>query len=401
MQATSATLESARADLARNDAACAKQLRVAILTNIIPPYHKPVLDCLARRYGALRILLSTPMESNRPWKLEWDGLDVVVQKTITFKGLWRHPSGFDEPLAIHFPIDTLQQLERYQAHIIISGEMGTRTLLALVYRKLRRKSKLIVWAEYAESTEKGRGLLRGLLRKLLCRHVDAFLAVGRSGARYIRSLGVDERRIFDLSYTTRVQDFAAVAVTRPPERARRLLYVGQLIERKGLTQFLDVLSKWAAAHPEHAIDFVLVGDGALRRTLESWPVAANVTLTFAGTCAYEDLPYYYGQGGVFVLPTFADTWGVSINEALASGVPVLGSVYSQAVEELVQEGESGWKFRVDHADEIYHAIDRMMNTPLAALESMRKSARRTALKLTPERMADAVNAAVLACVRTL
>jgi hypothetical protein len=380
--------------------ACAKALRVAFLTNIIPPYHKPMLDCLARRYGALRILLSTPMESNRPWKLEWDGLDVVVQKTVTLKGRWRHPSGFKEPLAVHFPVDTLQQLERYRAHVIISGEMGTRTLLALFYRKLRRKSRLIVWAEYAESTEKGRGLMRGTLRKLLCRHVDAFLAVGRSGARYIRSLGVDERKIFEISYTTRVEDFAAVEITRPPEQARRLLYVGQLIERKGLTQFLEVLSKWAVVHPDRTIEFVFVGDGALRRTLESLPIAANVTLTFAGTCAYENLPWFYGGGGVFVLPTFADTWGVCINEALAAGVPVLGSIYSQAVEELVQDGQNGWTFRAGHEAEIYRAIDRMMHTPLAELERMRKCARRTALKLTPERMADAVNAAVLACVRT-
>ncbi|MGH9692552.1 MAG: hypothetical protein ACRD5Z_00320, partial [Bryobacteraceae bacterium] len=157
------------------------ELRVALLTNLIPPYHKPVLDCMARRYGGLRVLLSTPMEANRPWKLEWQGLDVVVQKTRTLSGRWRHPGGFSEPLAVHLPLDTLAQLRRYRPHVVISVEMGMRTLLAAVYRKFNRRSRLIVWAEVSEATEQGRGLLRRILRVLLCRHADAFLAVGSSG----------------------------------------------------------------------------------------------------------------------------------------------------------------------------------------------------------------------------
>ena len=40
----------------------ASHLRVLFLTNVIPPYHKPLFDRLSRRFAALRILLSTPME---------------------------------------------------------------------------------------------------------------------------------------------------------------------------------------------------------------------------------------------------------------------------------------------------------------------------------------------------
>jgi hypothetical protein len=42
---------------------------IVLLTNFIPPYQKPVLDRLTQRYPNLRVLLSTPMESDRPWKL--------------------------------------------------------------------------------------------------------------------------------------------------------------------------------------------------------------------------------------------------------------------------------------------------------------------------------------------
>ena len=42
--------------------------------------------------------------------------------------------------------------------------------------------------------------------------------------------------------------------------------------------------------------------------------------------------------GIFVLPTLADEWGLVVNEAMASGLPVLGSVYSQAAHELCGDG---------------------------------------------------------------
>jgi glycosyltransferase involved in cell wall biosynthesis len=66
---------------------------------------------------------------------------------------------------------------------------------------------------------------------------------------------------------------------------------------------------------------------------------------------------------------------------------VLGSSYSQAVEELVQDDWNGWTFRTDEASEVLQAIDRCMTVPLDRLEEMRERARSTALRLTSEEMA--------------
>ncbi len=371
--------------------------RVAFLTNMIPPYHKPVLDVLSARFGGLRVLISTPMESNRPWKLEWDGLDVVVQKTITLRGRWRHPKGFSEPLFVHVPIDTVQQLRKYRADVVISGEMGARTLFALLYRKLNRHSKLIVWAEVAESTEQGRGRSRRIFRSVLHPWVDAFLVTGESGARYMRSLGVDDRKIFKISYTTQLTPFMAVPLSRGEEHAKRLLYVGQLIERKGLEPFVDVLSKWASANQTCRIELILAGDGPLRARLQNVAVPQNVKIEFLGNVPYENLPEIYGAAEIFVLPTLADTWGVVVNEAMAAGLSVLGSLYSQAVMELVKDGQNGWTFRADDASETYDAIDRSLKTSVGKLSEMRKCARDTAARLTPHYVAGLIENAVAAC----
>lgn len=374
-----------------------RALKIAFLTNLIPPYHKPFLDCLAKRHE-MRVLLSTPMEPNRPWKLEWDGLDVVIQKTLTLSGRWRHPRGFTEPLFLHVPIDTVAQLRRFGPDVTISVEMGARTLLATLYRKLWRKSKLIVWAEIAESTEQARGWMRNGMRRFLHNSVDAFLVTGASGARYLRGLGVSETKIFQICYTTDVSKFAAAPLSRKSACERRLLYVGQLIERKGLLPFLDALSQWALANPDRRVEFVLAGDGPLRNRIERSPRPSNLDVSFAGSTQYEGLPRVYADAGIFVLPSLADTWGVVVNEAMAAGLPVVGSIYAQAVSEMVRDGENGWVFRADDPGEMYNAIDRALNIAPEQLQGMRQCARTSALQHTPDRLAGAVENAVNACM---
>ncbi len=372
--------------------------RIAFLTNCIPPYHKPVFDALARRYGRdhFRILLSTPMESNRPWALEWEGLDVMVQKTITAKGLWKHPRGFSEPTEVHFSLDTIAQLGKFSPDVVISIEMGFRSLSALVFTKLRRNSRLILWTEVNESTEYGRGWARGIVRRLLARHAHGFLALGDGGVDYMQSLGAAPGKISKLLYTTNVSRFAAHSGERVNQR--RLLYVGQLIERKGLLPFAAVLAKWAEQHPERSVELRFAGDGPLRERLQTCPVPSNLHLQFLGNVSYADLPQVYGNAGVLAFPTLADTWGVVVNEGMAAGLPVLGSVHSQAVQELVVNGRNGWTFRASRPEEMYQAIHDCLMTPIETLDEMRQDARRTALELMPARVADIIQTAIAACL---
>ena len=376
----------------------AGRLRVAFLTNLIPPYHRPVLRLLAKRYQALRVFVSTPMEANRPWKIGWEGLDVVLQRTYTTRGVWHHPRGFSENLEIHIPLDTLPQLRRFAPEVIISTEMGARTLLAMLYRKLNPATRLIIWAEAAESTESGRGTTRKIARKMFVRNADAFLAVGSSAVKYLEGIGAPAAKIQKISYTTDIERFAQGAATRASTRARRLLYCGQFVERKGLIPFLKTLSRWANDHPSERVNFDLAGNGPLREQLSQLPVPANVKLEFLGAFQYDDLPEIYESAGVFVLPTLADTWAVVVNEALVAGLPVLGSVYAQAVDELIEDGRNGWIFRPDVEEDTYRAIDRMMNTSETELNAMRAYGRTLASQLTPERVCELIGRAVKACV---
>ncbi len=371
-----------------------KSTRLAFLTNFIAPYWTPVLRSLSTSYPNMRVLISTTMEPDRSWKVNWEGLDVVLQRTMTIERHIRNRLGFRELVYVHLPIDTVSQLRRFKADVTISAQLGFRTLMAIIYRWLRPNSRLIVYADLSQHTEQARGWFRALVRKFISKNVDSFVVLGESGARYIRQLGVPNNKIFKVPYATDVSRFWNDTGSRSDELARRLLYVGQLIERKGLLQFVAALSEWVIANPTYRAELVLAGDGPLRKRLEQLAVPNSLRLTFLGNRDYNDMPDVYAQSGILVFPTFADTWGLVVNEAMTAGLPVLGSVYSQAVEELIQDGWNGWAFRTDHPDEMLRAIHRSMTVPIETLNEMRERARSTAVRLTSENMARRIEGVV-------
>jgi glycosyltransferase involved in cell wall biosynthesis len=197
-------------------------------------------------------------------------------------------------------------------------------------------------------------------------------------------------KIFQIEYTTDLDRFTCLDPQRSEEAAKRLLYVGQLVERKGLVPFLRVLAKWAEAHPVQSVEFLVVGSGPLAETIKALPQPRNVKLVVCKAKGYEDLPDIYKAAGIFVLPTLADTWAVVVNEAMASAVPIMGSLCSQAVGQMVEDGKTGWTFQPANEQEIYSAIDRAMMCSPEQLQQMRLAARQRALQITPADVADMI-----------
>lgn len=368
--------------------------RVALLTNFVAPYRVPLFEALRNRVGHLRVFASTPVEPNRTWKSYRGELDVTVQRTITLRKRWRDAAGFTDVGYVHFPYDTLAQLRRFRPDAIISSELGMRTIFAALYKRLHGNVRLVVWATLSEHTESDRGFMRTIIRPRLLRYADAVLVNGASGARYVTRLGVPRERVTLAPYTTDVAAFERtqrVAATSP---VVRLLFAGMFVERKGLMPFLTALRRWSQLHPDCRVQFDIAGDGPLRPQLEAFEGTANLTVRILAAVAYDRLPELYSHADIFVLPTLADEWGVVVNEAMAAGLPVLGSRHSQAVEELVAENETGWTFTPENENTLSEALDRALRASADTRQQMGVRARRRVLELTPDHVADRIATAL-------
>ena len=90
------------------------------------------------------------------------------------------------------------------------------------------------------------------------------------------------------------------------------------------------------------VGLIFVGNGESRRQLEQQASAiAPGVIRFAGFAQREQLAIYYALAEALVLPTYTDTWGLVVNEAMACGLPVILSRAAGCAAELVMERWNG------------------------------------------------------------
>lgn len=372
--------------------------RVTLLINYITKHQEVTFAEALRWLPKLTCLLSVWIEPQRDYQPELGQLPVVIQKNWTFRRTWKHAAGFADEQNIQIPYDTWFQLRRLKPDVIVSYELGARSLLSALYRLTHRRSRLALAVFVSEHTERSYSGLRRWARRRLLACADVVTFEGTSCWRYLRQLGVPENKLVPLCYTADPRMLHHGSTDRPANQRHRLLFVGQLTARKAPLQLIERLGHWCQKHPERTIELSMVGRGPLLAEIEAMPRPANLHITMLGSLPPTQLPSVLAEHGVMVFPTLADEWGMVVDEALHSGLPVLASEYAQATLELVQEGVNGWRFRPDHVDEFDAAIDRMMSCSAEQLGRMAQAGRESVARRTPAwggaRLALAVQAAL-------
>ncbi len=376
------------------------EYRVVFLVNFLSPNLLPVLQHVAKRVRQLDVLVSVVNEANRNWQPDFGELNVTVQKTWTKRKVVRHPGGYTEELFVHFPLDTLKQLRRLHPDCVVSLEMGARSLLSSIHRRRYPDSRHVLSVYGSERSEAGRGLLRKWLRRFLIQSADVLTYNGPSCHRYLRSLGADSRKLMPWNYAAdpaKAYRGELAAISTCPIK---LLTVSQLIERKGLMLAAKALSEWSNAHPDQSIYWTIAGTGPLAQQLIDHRRPPNFVIELVGHQDRAQLQQLYATHLVQLFPTLGDEWGLIVDEALASGQLVAGSIYSQAVETLVVEGQNGWHFDPAITTEYHRILDDLIRRPLASIQQMRETARRSVATRTAETSASQFVAAVNAAMRT-
>jgi hypothetical protein len=338
-----------------------------------------------------RIYLSDA--SNQRENKRFSGKTTVIQQyALRWNWSYMNPSGFRDQNNIRIPYDTFFQLLWFRPHVVISSELGLRTFFSVLYRVAFPKIVLILWATLSDRTEYSRGKLRKLLRRWILARVDASFVNGQSGERYLRGMGF-KGAIFTVPYVVNEKAFQS-GKQAPEDGAPYLFCACQLIERKGLHRFLAILIRWCSDHPSQRVVLRIAGDGPELKRLFALPYPPTLLVIFLGKVPYEHMASLYQAASLFVFPTLADEWGLVVAEALSCSVPVLGSLYSQAVEELVVDGHNGWTFIPTNEQSTYEAIDRALNTGDEDRKVMAQNAHASVARITPEVVATTIVEAI-------
>ena len=361
---------------------------VVVLTNYVRPHHVASYRAFAKRVRKLTVLLSVQMEPDRDWEAQWGDLDVRLQKNWMFTTNWKHSSGFKEQNFIHIPIDTNSQLKSLKPDIVFSYEMGMRTLISTWYRRFNRKVPLVMVGNMSEHIEKERGRIRGIMRWLVRKGTDYFTYNGPSCRRYLESLNIPDERLFHLPYCIDVDAvFTGQRHVRRADEPLRLIYCGAMSQRKGVHQFASSLKTWCKDNPTRDIEFSIAGSGGLKSEIAQCQTE-SFKINFLGNCDNQALRAAYGAADVCVFPTLADEWGLVPIEAMASGLPVLGSVFAQSVEAVVEEGRNGWKFETTNEQSMRKAIDKALACSPQTIFEMGQYAKESVAHISASKTAD-------------
>jgi glycosyltransferase involved in cell wall biosynthesis len=327
------------------------------------------------------ILLSIAQEPNRQFDVAWEGLDVHVQKSLMLRRLYKHASGFQDEVYVHFPYDTLSQLRRARPDIVFSFELGFRSLLSAFYCTLYRKP-LALGVCVSEHTEQGRGPVRRMLRRALLKSASAVTYNGPSCRRYLKTFGVPDNRLFHFPYAASDLFQYSGPIERTAAASHRLMYVGQFNERKGLLPMIRTLADYCSVRDQRVVELDLVGSGNQESQIGQLRLPPNLRLTFLGHLNYDQMSAAMQNVGALIFPTLADEWGLVVNEAFQAGLPVLGSVYAQACTTLIQPDKNGWLYHPEKSHELHRSLDQFFGLAEKELIQMRSCARDTVRDIT-------------------
>lgn len=250
-------------------------------------------------------------------------------------------------------IGAIVQQERFDA-FLVSG-WSTRSYWQAMLACWRTGTSVMVRGD--SQIDRSQPLLRRSLRRILypvfMRRFATCLAVGERSEEYFRRHGA--RRIRRVPHFVDNEFFGRAVAERDRDEQRArfgipadalvFLFVGKFVEKK---RPMDLL-RAAAQLGRKDVHLLFVGEGEQRSTLETAARDLGVSAHFSGFLNQTELPDAYSAADALVLPSDArETWGLVVNEAMASGLPVVVSDAAGCAPDLVLNGETGYRYPVGH-----------------------------------------------------
>lgn len=115
---------------------------------------------------------------------------------------------------------------------------------------------------------------------------------------------------------------------------RSILFVGRLTKQKNLLSLLE------ATQEIDGVELTLVGEGPLRRELIDYSRESRLNVRFEGYIPYDQMGEYYHAADIFVLPSLIEGHPKVLLEAMACGLPVVGTDV-EGTREIITDGFNG------------------------------------------------------------
>ena len=333
-------------------------MKVAVIFHRFGPYHCARLEATARRCDTIGVEVAA-----ETLEYAWS----PVQSVGNYSRLTLFPNGERESAKkVSRRMEDALRTSHLDA-VAIPGWSGEAAIAAL--RWCAESGTLAILMSESAALDQPRMRWREWIKQRIVSLYSSALVGGQRHIDYLVALGMPRDRIFtgydvvDNEYFR--QKAEEIRFQRSEVRQKYwlpknyFLASARFIEKKNLPTLIrayaeyrqrsEVRSQSAASDVNAPWDLVLLGDGPLKtdlcRLISDLRLHHDVHLP--GFRQYDELPAYYALANAFVHASTTEQWGLVVNEAIASGLPVIVSDRCGCVPELVQ----GNGFTFDPMDE--------------------------------------------------
>jgi 1,2-diacylglycerol 3-alpha-glucosyltransferase len=321
--------------------------KLAVLFHRLGPYHHARLEELAKVCD-LTVIEFSAVDNTYAWDLvEPNGNYPVIQlfndADITNKPAASIEAGIVDALAI----------ARIDA-VAIPGWSSPTALAALSWCAKTQTPAILM----SDSTvhDEPRKLWKEWIKSRVVRRFSSAFVAGTPHVEYAGALGLSSERIFtsyDVVDNIYFHDRSDEARQHSSELMKSyglpdnyFLASNRFIEKKNLPRLVDAYASYLRNAGDAAWDLVLLGDGPMMPAIRSQVDRLGLTqrVYLPGFKQYDELPVFYGLAKIFIHASTSEQWGLVVNEAMASGLPVLVSERCGCAYDLVKPSVNGFTF---------------------------------------------------------
>ena len=378
--------------------------RIAVVFHHIGPYHHTRLNAAADRLSVTGF--------------EWSAKGYDAWGAAESPARYHKVSLFPEATA-HCPGNAkLKQafwtaLEQARPDVVAVNGWNNFGSLISANCCVHRGIPMIVMSESSRQDEP-RTWWKEAIKRRIAGLYSAALVGGQRHVEYLAELGMPRERIFTGYDVVDNRYFRHKAEEVRSQRSEvRQKYVlpenyflasARFIEKKNLARLgqayaeyrrrSEVRSQKSEVGNDNAPwDLVVLGDGPLKadlcRLISDLRLDEHVHLP--GFKPYEELPVYYALANAFVHASTTEQWGLVVNEAIASGLPVIVSNRCGCAPELVNG--NGFTFDPTNEDELATRLLEMASLSDEERKQLGDNSYRIAANFAPERFGEGLERA--------
>ncbi|EKN3338181.1 glycosyltransferase family 4 protein [Yersinia enterocolitica] len=310
-------------------------MKVIFVNNSIVPYRHEFFRFLYKNYKenlkGSKVLYLTKNETIRDWVVDSDDIENFPTKVLPSLYQGRNKASTTSDFILNYGY--FKDISEGDLLFTLGYSYTTYLFMAL-FARLKNK-KTICFCEISYQDKK-RGFIKERLKFfLLSRLYNHFAVPGQKAMDYLLSMGIKKDRI------TLVGNSAPFRYDCKNQRNKNetnkeninILFVGRLAEEKNILFALDSLENIK----DIELNITLVGSGPLQLSVEERSINSKHKYTIVPFCDRELLPEIYCKNDILLLPSYSESWGLVVNEAIQFGLAILASENVGCTVELVKD----------------------------------------------------------------